>query len=57
VKPGRSVSEEAVVAFVRERLASYKKPRAVVFVDELPRSPAGKVLKDQLLERVVRERA
>jgi fatty-acyl-CoA synthase len=56
VKEGRTVTEDEVVDFVRERLASYKKPRSVVFVDELPRSPAAKVLKDELLERVTRER-
>ena len=32
----------------RERLAGYKKPSAVVFVDELPRNAAGKVLKRDL---------
>jgi acyl-CoA synthetase (AMP-forming)/AMP-acid ligase II len=57
VKPGRSLSEDDVVDFVRERLASYKKPRSVVFVDRLPRSPAEKVLKNDLVELVVRQRA
>jgi len=39
-----------VLAFCRERLASYKVPRQVVFRAGLPRSPAGKVLKRQLRE-------
>ena len=41
---------DAVVAFCRERLANYKVPRRVEFVDALPRNPAGKVLKAMLRE-------
>jgi fatty-acyl-CoA synthase len=40
--PGAMLSEEEIVALVRERLAGYKVPRRVVFVDEIPRSPNGK---------------
>jgi acyl-CoA synthetase (AMP-forming)/AMP-acid ligase II len=40
----------AVFAFCRERLANYKVPRRVEFVDALPRNPSGKVLKAQLRE-------
>jgi fatty-acyl-CoA synthase len=40
--------EEELIAHCRERLASFKVPRSVRFVDELPRSGMGKVLKDQL---------
>jgi fatty-acyl-CoA synthase len=47
-EPGAEVSEEELIALCRERLAGYKKPSAVVFVDELPRNAAGKVLKRQL---------
>lgn len=35
------------------RLAGYKKPRRVVFVDEMPRNAAGKILKRQLREKVL----
>jgi acyl-CoA synthetase (AMP-forming)/AMP-acid ligase II len=42
--------EEAVIAFARERLANFKAPREVVFVDALPRNLAGKVLKNELRE-------
>jgi fatty-acyl-CoA synthase len=45
------VGEEELIAFCRERLAGYKKPAAIVFVDELPRNAAGKVLKRQLRDR------
>lgn len=44
---------EAIVDHCRERLAGYKKPRRVVFVDELPRNPAGKILKRELRARLV----
>jgi acyl-CoA synthetase (AMP-forming)/AMP-acid ligase II len=40
--PGSSISEDELVAIVRERLAGYKAPRRVVFVDEIPRFPNGK---------------
>jgi acyl-CoA synthetase (AMP-forming)/AMP-acid ligase II len=42
------VSEEELIEHCRERLAGYKKPSAVVFVDILPRNAAGKVLKREL---------
>jgi acyl-CoA synthetase (AMP-forming)/AMP-acid ligase II len=43
-------TEDELVAHCRERLAGYKKPSAVVFVDALPRNAAGKVLKRELRE-------
>ena len=42
--------EDALIAHCRERLAGFKKPSAVVFVDALPRNAAGKVLKRELRE-------
>jgi long-chain acyl-CoA synthetase len=42
---------EDLLAFARERLAGYKLPRSVDYVDELPRTPTGKVLKRELRER------
>jgi acyl-CoA synthetase (AMP-forming)/AMP-acid ligase II len=45
LRPGASLSEEDVMAFSREHLANYKTPRSVEFVDELPRTGSGKVLK------------
>jgi len=44
-RPGFALSEAAVLAFCRERLAGYKMPRRVVFRADLPRTPAGKPLK------------
>jgi fatty-acyl-CoA synthase len=50
--PGRTLTAEQVIEHCRGELADYKRPRRVVFVDELPRNPTGKVLK-----RVLRDRA
>ena len=44
------LSEDDVKGYVKENLANYKVPREVVFVDELPRNPTGKVLKRELTE-------
>jgi fatty-acyl-CoA synthase len=45
---GADASAEELVGFCRERLAGFKVPRSVVFVDSLPRNAAGKVLKQDL---------
>jgi len=54
-KPGQTVDADALRAFARENLAAYKVPKQVYFVDELPKSLIGKVLrkkvKDELLAR------
>jgi malonyl-CoA/methylmalonyl-CoA synthetase len=47
-RPRADVTAEALVDFCRERLASYKKPRRVVFLDALPRNALGKVQKHVL---------
>lgn len=44
-RPGSDIDEQAVVAFAAERLADYKVPRVVTFVEELPRNHMGKVTK------------
>jgi fatty-acyl-CoA synthase/long-chain acyl-CoA synthetase len=44
-------TEEELIAFCAERLAGYKKPRSIDFVDEMPRDAAGKVLKRRIRER------
>jgi len=50
VQPGATLTVDDVVAFGREHLAGYKVPRSVAFVEELPRTGSGKVLKRQLRE-------
>ena len=47
-EPGADLDETEVRAFVKARLARYKVPRAVRFLDELPRTATGKVLRRRL---------
>ena len=49
-KAGASVDEDAIKVYVRDHLARYKVPREVIFLDELPRNPTGKILKRELRE-------
>ena len=51
-RPGATASEQELREFCLARLAKFKVPRAVRFIDALPRNPSGKVLK-----RVLREQA
>jgi fatty-acyl-CoA synthase len=55
VVPAGEPSEEELVEFVRGRLARFKAPKAVRFVDVLPRSAMGKVLKDELRASMTEE--
>ena len=48
---GRTVTADDVIAFAAERLANFKVPRRVEFVDVLPRNLGGKILKTELRER------
>jgi fatty-acyl-CoA synthase len=48
IKQGATLSEDEVREFVKRNLARYKVPRDVIFIDELPRTPSGKVLKRML---------
>ena len=50
LKNGMKVTEEEIINLCKENIASYKKPRSVEFMHELPKSPTGKILK-----RVIRE--
>ncbi|OBF54553.1 acyl-CoA synthetase [Mycobacterium sp. 852002-50816_SCH5313054-b] len=49
-KEDADLDEDTVKHYVRDHLARYKVPREVVFLDELPRNPTGKVLKRELRE-------
>jgi long-chain acyl-CoA synthetase len=46
--PGAAVSADELIAFARERIAGYKVPKSVDFIDELPRNASGKILKREL---------
>jgi long-chain acyl-CoA synthetase len=52
LKPGASADAAALIGFCRERLAHYKCPREIRFVDALPKSPIGKILRKELRSRV-----
>ncbi|WP_253701156.1 class I adenylate-forming enzyme family protein [Bacillus sp. FJAT-29814] len=47
-KPGKKLSEQDIIHYCAERIASYKKPRYVEFLEELPRNASGKILKTKL---------
>ncbi|MFH1383242.1 MAG: long-chain-fatty-acid--CoA ligase [Chloroflexota bacterium] len=51
LKQGVQATPEELMEYCRANLASYKRPRGVVFVDDLPRNPMGKVLKRVLREQ------
>jgi long-chain acyl-CoA synthetase len=51
LKPGAAATEAEILEFCKERLAAYKRPREVEFLDALPKSTVGKVLRRVLAER------
>ena len=48
LRPGHTADEATLVAHARAHLAAYKLPKKVVFVDQLPKNTAGKLLKREL---------
>ena len=50
VRRDPSATEEGLIEHCHQHLASFKRPESVVFVDEIPRNPLGKVLKRELRE-------
>ncbi|MDH5579288.1 MAG: long-chain fatty acid--CoA ligase, partial [Betaproteobacteria bacterium] len=52
LKPGRAMSEAEALALLQGRIARYKHPREVRFLDALPRSALGKVRKEAVREAV-----
>ena len=59
-KPGETLTEEAVIAYCKEKLAAYKVPKIIEFIDELPKSAVGKILrrklKDQELDKLGKQK-
>src|SRR3954470_8531491 len=51
VVPSAPLTPEEVTAFVAERVAPYKKVRAVEIIEEIPKAPSGKILRRVLIER------
>jgi len=48
LRSGSAVSEDELIEFTRERLASYKVPKSVRFIEQIPKSAVGKVLRRAL---------
>ena len=57
LRDGAELDEEVLLDFCRQRLATFKTPKAVAFVAALPRNPSGKVLKRALRELAASEMA
>ena len=51
LKPGRSVSADDIIALCKQRIGSVKAPKSVDFIENLPRSPAGKVMRKEVRKR------
>lgn len=49
-RKGAELSAEELVEFCRSRLAAYKIPRAVQFVDDLPKTSSGKIMRRKLTD-------
>ena len=51
LKAGQEVSEDELINWTKDRLAKYKYPRIIQFIDSLPMSATGKILKKELRSR------
>ena len=50
-KAGEQIKEEEIIALCKKELAGFKVPKAVIFVDQLPKTPTGKILKRDLRQK------
>ena len=50
LKPGTTATAEEIITYTRSRIAGYKLPKTVDFIEVLPRNPSGKVLRRELRE-------
>ena len=55
LRPGATATESEIIALCRDNLAGYKKPKKVVFLDELPKTVSGKIVKRELRDRFTQE--
>ncbi|MGH9906865.1 MAG: AMP-binding enzyme, partial [Pyrinomonadaceae bacterium] len=53
LKDGMKVNEAEIISFCQERLADFKCPKRVKFVEEIPKGPTGKLLKRELAKLAV----
>jgi acyl-CoA synthetase (AMP-forming)/AMP-acid ligase II len=55
-RPGADVTEEELIAFVKERIAHYKAPKRIEFLEELPKTGSGKIMKREIRDRYWKDR-
>ncbi|MDP6693324.1 MAG: hypothetical protein QF444_03275, partial [Phycisphaerales bacterium] len=55
VVDGASFDEQSLRSWCRDRLASFKVPRAVILLEALPRNPTGKIMRRKLSELLEKE--
>ncbi|MCX5811582.1 MAG: AMP-binding protein [Proteobacteria bacterium] len=53
-KSGKTISNDALKAFLKARLSSFKVPKEYIITDELPKSPAGKILKREIKKKFIK---
>jgi acyl-CoA synthetase (AMP-forming)/AMP-acid ligase II len=51
LKPGMSAKEDDIINFCKSQIASYKCPKSIDFLEAIPKSGAGKILKRELREK------
>jgi long-chain acyl-CoA synthetase len=51
LRPNTSATDKDIIATTRDRLAGFKTPKQVIFIDELPKNVSGKILKRELRDR------
>ncbi len=49
LKPGQTATEQEIIDYCKERMANYKTPKIVEFIDQLPKSEIGKILRKGLV--------
>ncbi len=52
LKGGHKASEAELIDYCKEHLATYKKPKSVIFAESLPKTPTGKILKREILRQL-----
>jgi long-chain acyl-CoA synthetase len=55
VKPGETLTEEDITRYCKEKLAVYKVPKSIEFMEELPKSAIGKVLRRELRDMEIKK--
>jgi len=55
-KPGETITEEEIIEYCKKNLAGYKCPKIVKFVDNIPKNPAGKIVKSKLKKLYEKQR-